>query len=78
MIYTKQKDLSERIIEHLMLKEEMQDDLEGIVVGIYNKEMEKLSERITKSLSDLITKGKITIIKIHNGKRIYQLTKKHI
>jgi len=79
MNYFKQTDLSERIIEHLISKDNMQDDLEGIVLGIYDKEMKRLSERILCGLSDLVAKKKIIEIKRKNEKRIYQLIndKKH-
>ena len=73
MIYIEYTDLTERIIEHLMNKENMQDDLEGIVLGIYDMEMKKLSERILHSLSDLVVNKKIIEIKRKNGKRVYQL-----
>ncbi len=75
MIYTEQIEFSERIIEHLMNKEQMSDDLEGIVLGIYDKEMKKLSEKIMKSLSCLVAKRKIIETKGMDGKMVYQLLK---
>lgn len=75
MIYTEQIEFSERIIEHLMNREQMSDDLEGIVLGIYDMEMKKLSEKIMESLSGLVAKRKIIEIKGMNGKMVYQLLK---
>ncbi len=67
--------LSQRIIEHLNVKETEGDDLNGLVLAIYEKEMKKLSENIIKTVSDLILKEIITEYQHQNGKRYYKLVK---
>ena len=64
---------SQRIIAHLRVKKMEGDDLNGIVLTIYEKEMKKLSEKIIKTLSDLILKKIITEYQHQNGKRFYKL-----
>lgn len=67
--------LSHKIIEHLMSKENMQDDISGLVLDIYEKEMKQLSEKIIKHLSELKEKGIITEYKDGKGKQYYKLLK---
>ena len=69
----KNKDLPERIIEHLRLKKETGDDLDGIALAIYQNEMKGLSDSIINNLSDLIESGKIKEFCSKNGKRYYKL-----
>ena len=74
MIYSDQSKLSKRIIEHLMLRAEMKDDLEGIAIGIYDREIKELSMEIDRSLKNLINKGIIVLSNVtKDGKQYYQL-----
>lgn len=74
MITDEEKILFNRIIEHLKLKKDMKDDLNGITLAIYETEMSKLSERFMITLSHLIEKGIITKSENQDKKIYYQLT----
>ena len=52
-----QNNISEKIIEHLKSKADHRDNLDGIVIAIYEKEMKRLTENIIRNLSTLIKKG---------------------
>ena len=67
--------LSHKIIEHLMSKENMQDDLSGLVLDIYAKEMKQLSEKIIKHLAGLKENGIIIEHKDEKGNLYYKLLK---
>ena len=73
MINHRNVDLSEKIIEHLRLKKKTGDDLSGIVLAIYQKELKELSDKILNNLSELIKRGSITEIRYKDGKRYYKL-----
>ncbi len=70
-----QINLSKRIIEHLRLNKDRRDELDGIVIAIYEKEMKKLSEKIIYNLAEFIAKGIIIENVDQNGKRYYKLIK---
>ena len=50
-------DISKNIIEHLMSRDKMQDDLSEIALAVYNKEISKLSDRVVDQLTILMHKG---------------------
>lgn len=70
-----QTNLSQRIIEHLRPKEDGRDDLDGIVIAIYEKEMKKLSANIMNDLAELLAKGIVSEYVEEKGKRYYTLIK---
>ncbi|GAB4377845.1 MAG: hypothetical protein Kow0042_26120 [Calditrichia bacterium] len=49
------------------------DDLEGIVLALYEKEIEKLSAHIVKNLGYLISIGVVEEVQSQEGRRIYRL-----
>jgi hypothetical protein len=50
-------DISRNIIEHLMSQDNMQDDLSEIALAVYNKEINKLSDKVVDQLTILMHKG---------------------
>ena len=50
-------DISRNIIEHLMSQNNMQDDLSEIALAVYNKEINKLSDKVVDQLTILMHKG---------------------
>jgi len=68
-----QRILLFRITDHLKLMEDKQDDLNGIILAIYETEVKDLSEKVISSLSRLIEKGIVIESKGQNGKCYYQL-----
>ena len=50
-------DISKNIIEHLMSRDKMQDDLSEIALAVYNKEISKLSDRVVDQLTIIMHKG---------------------
>jgi hypothetical protein len=67
-------DISENIIEHLMSRDNMQDDLSEIALAVYNKEINKLSERVVDQLTILMHKGIIKRIN-ENDRSYYKLVR---
>lgn len=79
-----QSDLPQKIIEHLSSKSiNKEDDLNGICLAIFEKEINKLSDKmfkdfsdtIIKELSELVEKEIITEYKDQNDKLFYRLVK---
>lgn len=77
-----QSDIPQKIIIHLTSKSiNKEDDLNGICLAIFEKEINKLSDKIfkdfsdsiIKELSELIDKGIITEYKDQNDKLLYRL-----
>lgn len=77
-------NLSQKIIGHLSSKSiNKEDDLNGICLAIFEKEINNwsdkmfkdLSDKIIKGLSELIDKGIITEYKDQNEKLYYRLVK---
>jgi hypothetical protein len=67
-------DMTQKIIDHLLSANGQKDDLEGLTLSLYNKEMKNLSKVITNTLSQLVSKGIIKQIKNHNGRRYFKLS----
>ena len=67
--------LFSRITEHLKLKEDRQDDLNGIILSIYEKEIKNVSDKVVVTLSQMIKNGIIVELKDQNGKSYYHLVK---
>jgi hypothetical protein len=77
-----QTSISHKIIEHISSKSiNKEDDLNGICLAIFEKEINELSDKmfkdfsdiIIKELSELINKGIITEGKDQSGKHYYKL-----
>ena len=62
-------DISRSIIEHLLSRDNMQDDLSEIALAVYNKEISKLSDRVIDQLTILMHKG--IIKRINQNDRSY-------
>jgi hypothetical protein len=82
MISNNQSDISQKIIGHLRSKSIIkEDDLNGICLSIFEKEINNLSDKmfkdfsntIIKELSELIDKGIIKEHKDQNEKLFYRL-----
>ena len=73
-----QTNLSNRIIDHLKQKQDGRDDLDGLVIAIYEKEMKRLTEKIMNDLADLIAKGVVAEYENNNGKRGLKLILKSV
>ena len=82
MISNNQSDLSQKIIGHLGSKSmSEEDDLNGICLSIFEKEINNLSNKmfkdfsdtIIKELSELVDNGIITAYKDQNEKLLYRL-----
>ena len=62
-------DISRNIIEHLMSQDNMQDDLSEIALAVYNKEINKLSDKVVDQLTILMHKG--IVKRINQNDRSY-------
>ena len=67
-------DMTQKIIDHLLSANGKKDDLKGLTLALYNEEMKNLSEVITRTLSQLISKGIIKQVKNHNGRSYFKLS----
>ena len=81
---TNRTNLSQKIIGHLSSKSiNKEDDLNGICLAIFEKEINNLSDKIFKEFSDtiikelskLVEKEIITAYKDQNDKLFYRLVK---
>ena len=66
--------LSQEIIKYLNSKDGKSDDLDGIVIAIYENEIKNLTEKIMNELAMLLAKGIITEFKNHDRKNWFKLT----
>ena len=67
-------DISRNIIEHLMSQDNMQDDISEIALAVYNKEINKLSDKVVDQLTILMHKGIVERIN-QNDRSYYKLVK---
>jgi len=67
-------DISRNIIEHLMSQDDMQDDISEIALAVYNKEINKLSDKVVDQLTILMHKGIVERIN-QNDRSYYKLVK---
>ena len=67
-------DMTQKIIDHLLSTNNKKDDLEGLTLALYNKEMKNLSKVINNTLSQLVSKGIIKQVKNHNGQSYFKLS----
>ena len=67
-------DIGRNIIEHLMSQDNMQDDLSEIALAVYNKEINRLSDKVVDQLTILMHKGIVERIN-QNDRSYYKLVK---
>ena len=67
--------ITSKIIDHLKLKEKKRDDLNGIILAIYESEIKNLHYKVAQTLANMIRKRIIDEFKDSNGKTYYRLTK---
>jgi hypothetical protein len=67
-------DISRSIIEHLLSQDNMQDDLSEIALAVYNKEINKLSDKVVDQLTILMHKGIVERIN-QNDRSYFKLVK---
>jgi hypothetical protein len=72
-----QKNLSDRIIRHLLDKNDHKDDLSGITLFIYENEVKELSGEVMNSIGILLSKGLIKEAESSTGKKYYLLSDNH-
>lgn len=66
-------NLSKRIIDHLKINKNGKDDLDNIIISIYDNEMQDLSQKIVQSLSELIKEGIISEDKNNDDTILYKI-----
>lgn len=66
--------MSDFIIQHLLRKKDHQDDLEGISLFIYEKELKNLSSEIISAINELVSKGLLKELENPSGQKSYQLS----
>jgi hypothetical protein len=67
--------LCNRIITHLHLKNDKKDSLDGILLGLFPGEIDKISNEILRNLSYLVSIGKVQSYKDSEDKGIYRIIK---
>ena len=72
----KEKSLSDRIILHLLEQKGNKDDLEGITLFFYEKELKNLSNEILDALADLIAQNLLVESENTDGKKYYLIPNK--
>ena len=66
--------MSDNIIQHLLQKKDHKDDLEGISLFVYEKELKNLSGEIISTIGDLVSKGLLKELKNSSGQKCYPLS----
>lgn len=67
-------EMTQKIIDHLLSANDQKDDLKGLTLALYNKEIKNLSKVIYNTLSQLVSKGIIKQVKNHNGRSYFKLS----
>jgi hypothetical protein len=67
-------DISRSIIEHLLSRDNMQDNISEIALAVYNKEINKLSDEVVDNITILMHKGIVERVN-KNDKSYYKLVK---
>jgi len=67
------KNICRRILTHLKSKVDHRDNLDGILLGIYEQEIQRLSNRIFRNLGYLISIGTIVEVQNADGSTYYRL-----
>jgi hypothetical protein len=73
----KKTNINQRIIQHLMEKKGHKDNIEGITLMIYEKEIKHLSDQIMDAIFDLLSRGLIVESSSSSGQKYYQLSDSH-
>jgi hypothetical protein len=68
------KNICRKIVEYLMAKKDHKDDLDGILLGVFEKEIEHLSKTTLQNLGHLISTGIIEEEKNGDGAGWYKIT----
>jgi hypothetical protein len=69
------QNICRRIIHYLDAKTEGKDNLNGILLGLFEKEIQHLTRLVLSNVGYLISIGAIEEIKSGNGKKFYQMAK---
>jgi predicted transcriptional regulator with HTH domain len=64
------------IIQHLLDTKDHKDDLDGISLSVFDKEMKNLSDDILTGIEELVSKGLIVECKNSSGEKYYRLSEK--
>ena len=65
--------MCKKIIEYLHLKKNKEDNLDGILLGLFPEEINAISKQILKNLGYLISTGVIKESKDERGKSFYRI-----
>lgn len=68
------KNVCKKILEYLMAKQDHKDDLDGILLGVFEKEIERISRTTLQNIGYLITMGIIEEEKNGDGTGWYRVT----
>jgi hypothetical protein len=68
------KNVCKKILEYLMAKQDHKDDLDGILLGVFEKEIERLSRTTLQSIGYLISMGILVEEKNGDGTGWYRMT----
>jgi len=68
------KNICKKILEYLMAKQDHKDDLDGILLGVFEREIERLSRTTLQNIGYLISMGIIEEEKNGDGTGWYKIT----
>jgi hypothetical protein len=68
------KNICRKILEYLMAKKDYRDDLDGILLGVYEQEIERLSKTTLQNLGYLVSIGIIKEDKNGDGTVWYKIS----
>lgn len=66
-------EICDKIINHLYLKVDGEDSLDGLLCGLFPDEIDKISKDILRNLNYLISTGRIQFYKDNADKGYYRI-----